>query len=184
MASMSPNPFTIPLEKSAAHFEKSAFACEAEAAKEEAPPPTQASPAPVVAVPAAATPSPTPPSPDSSALDTAGSFGTWTDPGHSPDASAMRRAIVKLRRASLSRVVASVVVASVALCLVGAARAAVQAHRGAELEVSHSTRVMMRERPLTASFVTIHDDVVTTAPKLETAAPAHPTKTRRARHAR
>jgi hypothetical protein len=74
----------------------------------------------------------------------------------------------------LSRVVKSIVLASLIVCVAGAARASIQAGREGSLDVTHA-RITMRDRPLSASFVTIHDDPDPSG--------AHPAPTKASRHA-
>jgi hypothetical protein len=141
MASMSPNPFTIPLQKSA--------------------PAPAGSPAAVNSAP--------PGPPDAARVARAaattiasgGSFGTWTDkqPQVSPDFTAsVRDALGKLRRAHLSRVVKSVVLASAIVCVAALARAAIRADSGPELEVTHASRISMKGHEFSSTFLTVHDD--------------------------
>jgi hypothetical protein len=141
MASMSPNPFTIPLQKSAP-----APAGSPTAVKSAPPGPPEAGRA---ARAAAAT------------IASGGSFGTWTDkqPKVSPDFTAsVRDALGKLRRAQLSRVVKSVVLASAIVCVAALARAAIRADSGPELEVTHASRISMKGREFSSTFLTVHDD--------------------------
>ncbi len=89
--------------------------------------------------------------------ETGGSYGTWSEPAPSPSASiVIRDAFRKLRRAQLSRVVRSVVLASFVLCVAGAARAGIQA-ASPTYEVTHA-RLVMHDHALVQSFVTVHDD--------------------------
>jgi hypothetical protein len=154
MASMSPNPFTIPLQKSAP------ASAGGPAVVKSAPRPA---PDPARAVRAAA---PT--------VDSAGSYSTTLADKPSPDFTAsVRDALRKLRRAQLSRIVKSVVLASAIVCVAAAARAAIHAGRGPDLEVTHTSRVSMRGHEFTSSFLTVHDDWGAVVARPRDVAPKH-----------
>jgi hypothetical protein len=133
MASMSPNPFTIPLEKSATALEAS--------------PRSIWAPSPPEAV--------VPAAPES----VAATCGTWAEEPSSPDVSAsIRDAVRKVRQAGLARVVKSVTLASAILCLAAVARTAISAGSHGGDEIAHTARITMKEEPVHATFVTVHDD--------------------------
>jgi hypothetical protein len=163
MASMSPSPLPAPSETSTREEPAAADASVA------VPPPVERAPV---------TTSANPPSPlaanlanaarsvSSSALvapvlgaASGGSFGTWSEPKLHPESTGtVRDALRKLRRAHLSRVVRTVVAASVVLCIAAGASAAIRAKGGDDLEVSHASRVSMIHRDFTETFATTHDD--------------------------
>ena len=88
-------------------------------------------------------------------------------PRPSPDNTSTfgaRDALRRLRRTRLARVVGSVVVASVVLCAAAGARGAIRVGARNDLEVSHASRVAMKERELSPSFHTTHDGTSAVSP--------------------
>jgi hypothetical protein len=137
MASMNPNPFAIAAEKSAP----------APAAPPVAIPPPAAQRA--VEVPPLVPP----------VVESGGSFGTWTDKIQSPDfSSSVRDAVRKLRRAHLSRVVRSVMIASLIVCVAATTRVAVSAVTShSDPQVSPVAHFAAKDREAPA-METVHDD--------------------------
>jgi hypothetical protein len=179
MASMSPSPLTVSTQNSAApstpaQSDGPALSqTAAPAPSEPGPSPSSAAspvqtassgpqavaPIPGAEAPVAAVALPSAASPPSVTAKSIGSLATWSEPSASADGtSAVRDAVRRLRRAHLSRLVRSVMIASVVVCVAGAASAAIRSASTGAPEVSHATRVTMRTREVAASFVTIHDD--------------------------
>jgi len=176
MASMSPNPFLIPLEKSAAPaFQLPAGLLPVPVETAAAPPamlevpptmpvafPAPMSPvAPIATVAPASVPAPAP-IPEPPVPPATPSAGGWVDatsrtPFPAPDASGVvRDALLKIRRSRLSRIVKGIVGVSALVCLVAVGRAAIGgAH--AEGDVTRPlAAVPAREASVPA---TVHADV-------------------------
>ena len=90
-----------------------------------------------------------------------GDFATWhNQPAYRPSlhegGTAVREAMRSVRRATLTRVVKGVVMLSMFVCVAGVARVAIAKVSASPLEVSHASRVFLRQEEVAQSFHTVH----------------------------